>query len=72
MNIMCVCAFDIRFGLVQLCCHDCDYFYGVVAHVEEELLLDETAMNSLVEKSRSSTPFHSIYTLAVVVCVGVD
>lgn len=63
MNIMCVYAFDIRFGL--LCCHDCscDYFYGVVAHVEEELLLlDETAMNSLVEKSRSSTPFHSIYT----------
>ena len=63
MNIMCVFAFDIRFGLVQLRCHDCCcccYFYGVVAHVEEELLLDETAMNSLVEKSRSSTPFHSI------------
>ena len=60
---VCVFAFDIRFGLVQLRCHDCCcccYFYGVVAHVEEELLLDETAMNSLVEKSRSSTPFHSI------------
>ena len=58
-----VYAFNRRFGLtltatlprLLLFC-----FYGGVAsaHVEEnsELLLDETAMNSLVEKSRSSTP----------------